>query len=331
MSAVVSSDHRQNNFYRISILLFASILFVCDSFTDGRDFNYRDLRLLIRNNNRSSSIESENDDYDRLNERTRTVLSRSTSEDSITSLTTHSKEQEEQEEQKEQEKKKKKKKKVGKTTLESFDVEKISNARLEPNKENLKFIFIEGFIDREKLREILRDFPRALDSTTLANKKNVEKKDVVKTGQVRGAYKQLLNDVESDLFRDYVGSKLGISLKGWFNRVSLRGACDPNPCGGLDSIHVDHVAKAVSVLIYLNEDELDRTDFHGGDLLFLKSKKSLDDENVVARIPSYNGNIVAFRNFRNVKGQKEAIHGLREFRGLRRAVQVNWCKTKTCQ
>ena len=215
--------------------------------------------------------------------------------------------------------------------ITSFDIAKIEQSDLMPNPEKLKFIVVENLIEREKLREILNDFPPALDSTTLANKKNVEKKDVLKTGQVKGTYAELLKDVESDAFRDAVGAKLGINLKGWHNRVTLRGACEPNPCGGMDSIHVDHKAKAVSVLIYLNEETLDETDYHGGDLLFLRNKKSLDDANIVARVPSFGGTMVAFRNYRNVKGQKEAIHGLRPFTGKRRAVQVNWCKSKTCQ
>jgi len=113
--------------------------------------------------------------------------------------------------------------------LSSFDIAKIERSDLMPNPEKLKFIVIENLIDRDKLREILNDFPPALDSTTLANKKNVEKKDVLKTGQVKGTYAELLKDVESDAFRDAVGAKLGINLKGWHNRVTLRGACEPNP------------------------------------------------------------------------------------------------------
>ena len=138
-------------------------------------------------------------------------------------------------------------------TLNSFDIAKIERSELTPNSENLKFFIVEGLIEREKLREILNDFPPALDSTTLANKKNVEKRDVLKTGQVKGTYAELLKDVESDAFRDAVGEKLGVKLKGWYNRVTLRGACEPNSCGSMNSIHVDHQAKAVSVLIYLNE------------------------------------------------------------------------------
>ena len=55
-----------------------------------------------------------------------------------------------------------------------------------------------------------------------------------------------------------MGEKLGVKLKGWYNRVTLRGACEPNSCGGMNSIHVDHQAKAVSVLIYLNEETFRR-------------------------------------------------------------------------
>ena len=86
-------------------------------------------------------------------------------------------------------------------TLNSFDIAKIERSELTPNSENLKFFIVEGLIEREKLREILNDFPPALDSTTLANKKNVEKRDVLKTGQVKGTYAELLKDVESDAFK----------------------------------------------------------------------------------------------------------------------------------
>ena len=192
-------------------------------------------------------------------------------------------------------------------SLKSFDIAKIAQSKLEPNSENLKFIVIEGLIEGEKLREILNDFPPALDSTTLANKKNVEKRDVLKTGQVKGTYAELLKDVESDAFRDAVGAKFGINLKGWHNRVTLRGACEPNPCGGMDSIHVDHKAKAVSILIYLNENTLDETDYHGGDLLFLKNKKSLDDANVVARVPSFGGTKIGRAHVRTPVTEKSRM------------------------
>ena len=51
-------------------------------------------------------------------------------------------------------------------TLNSFDIAKIERSELTPNSESLKFFIVEGLIEREKLREILNDFPPALDSTT---------------------------------------------------------------------------------------------------------------------------------------------------------------------
>ena len=71
--------------------------------------------------------------------------------------------------------------------ITSFDIAKIEQSDLMPNPEKLKFIVVENLIEREKLREILNDFPPALDSTTLANKKNVEKKDWTGERDVRGA------------------------------------------------------------------------------------------------------------------------------------------------
>tara|TARA_B110000046_G_C12846262_1_gene335794 strand:- start:350 stop:673 length:324 start_codon:yes stop_codon:yes gene_type:complete len=47
--------------------------------------------------------------------------------------------------------------------LSSFDIAKIEQSDLMPNPEKLKFIVVENLIEREKLREILNDFPPALD------------------------------------------------------------------------------------------------------------------------------------------------------------------------
>ena len=48
--------------------------------------------------------------------------------------------------------------------ITSFDIAKIEQSDLMPNPEKLKFIVVENLIEREKLREILNDFPPALDS-----------------------------------------------------------------------------------------------------------------------------------------------------------------------
>ena len=98
----------------------------------------------------------------------------------------------------------------------------------------------------------------------------------------------------------------------------------------MNSIHVDHQAKAVSVLIYLNEETLDDSDYHGGDLLFLKNKKVWTiPTSSLACLPL----VALWLPFETIARPraKKAIHGLRPFKGKRRAVQVNWCKSKTCQ
>ena len=83
------------------------------------------------------------------------------------------------------------------------------------------------------------------------------------------------------------------------------------------------------MLIYLNED-WPRNET-GGHLLLLRTKKSLGNSSVIAEVPSYQGNMIAFYNERNVRKKNQWVwHGLREYVGLRRALQINYCTTKSC-
>lgn len=107
---------------------------------------------------------------------------------------------------------------------------------------------------------------------------SAQERDVRATGQVKGAYAKLIEDAKSPAFRAAVGAKVGMDLSKAFTRVTLRGACQPKPCGGVKSIHVDHVMKMVSILMYLNEDWPAGEEGAGGHLLLLKKppKKGLD-------------------------------------------------------
>jgi hypothetical protein len=55
----------------------------------------------------------------------------------------------------------------------------------------------------------------------------------------------------------------------------------------------------------------------------------LEDDNVYDEVKSYGGNMVVFVNNRSPKANW-VWHGLRHYVGLRRAIQINYCKTKTC-
>lgn len=55
----------------------------------------------------------------------------------------------------------------------------------------------------------------------------------------------------------------------------------------------------------------------------------LEDGNVYDEVKSYGGNMVVFVNDRSPKANW-VWHGLRHYVGLRRAIQINYCKTKTC-
>ena len=220
----------------------------------------------------------------------------------------------------------------GKGRVTSFDLAKMERTPLKT--EPFKYLVVEQMIPPTRLKQILDDFPPALLSTALANKKNVEERDVRATGQVKGAYERLIKDAKSPEFRAAVGEKIGMDLSKAYTRITLRGACQPKPCGGIKSIHVDHHMKMVSILMYLNEDWPTGEAGEGGHLLLLKkpSRKGSDpfvDTNVYDEVKSYGGNMVLFVNDRSPKANW-VWHGLKDYKGLRRAIQINYCKTKTC-
>ena len=185
-----------------------------------------------------------------------------------------------------------------------------------------RHVLVEQFVPPEALRDINRDFPKALMSTEFASRKNVEEVDVVKTGQVKGSYAALLKAVRAKELRDALSAKLRMDLSGTSTRVTLRGACRPKPCGGPGSIHTDSKCKVVSALIYLN---LPNATDHGNLLLLSGSGRSKPGLGAVAvEVPSFGGNLVAFRN------APTAWHALRPFVGVRRAVQVNFENAARC-
>jgi len=122
------------------------------------------------------------------------------------------------------------------------------------------------------------------------------------------ALKALVEDLESDRFRDLMGRVFGIDLEGKPVLVTLRGHC-----GSQDGkIHTDSESKILSILLYLNPDWTGPD----GELRMLRSETDLDD--YAAQIPAGMGSIVAFRRSEN------SWHGHTLFHGERRVLQINY-------
>ncbi len=121
------------------------------------------------------------------------------------------------------------------------------------------------------------------------------------------AFAQLLEELQSDAFRDAVGEKFSVNLTGMPTMISVRGMC-----GAKDGrVHTDTESKILSLLLYMNP----AWEKDGGRLRLLRSE-NIDD--VATEVPPVAGTLLIFRRTDN------SFHGHKQFIGLRKVVQLNW-------
>lgn len=184
--------------------------------------------------------------------------------------------------------------------MKTLDLEAFRAARLE--REPFDYLILPGFVKAEAREAINRDYPHVPDLGSFP----VER---VKYGS---AFKELLDDLESDEFRSAFEEKFGLDLSGRPTTITVRGRC-----GTRDGfIHTDSASKIITVLLYMNNS----WEAQGGRLRLLRSGTDIED--VVAEVPPLEGTLVAFRRGDN------SWHGHNQFIGERRVIQFNWVTDK---
>lgn len=182
----------------------------------------------------------------------------------------------------------------------TMDLEAFRAAPLE--REPFEYMILPGFVKAETREAINRDYPQVPDLGSFP----VER---VKYGS---AFKELLDDLESDEFRAAFEEKFGLDLRGRPTTITVRGRC-----GTRDGfIHTDSASKIITVLLYMNNS----WEAQGGRLRLLRSGTDIED--VVAEVPPLEGTLVAFRRSDN------SWHGHKQFIGERRVIQFNWVTDK---
>ncbi len=180
--------------------------------------------------------------------------------------------------------------------LSMLDLDKFNAATLV--KEPFEYLILPGFLRPEMLAAISRDFPNIAKPGSFP----------VETLQFGGAFRELLNELESDTFRHAVEQKFGLDLTGRPTIITVRGHTDETD----GRIHTDSRTKIITMLIYFNEDWHES----GGRLRLLRS--STDMEDYVAEVEPSIGTLLAFRR------SDHSWHGHKPFVGPRRAIQLNW-------
>ena len=182
------------------------------------------------------------------------------------------------------------------TTVKTLDVAKFEQTPLQ--RTPFDYLIVPAFVRPDAIAAIGRDYPPVPDVGSFPLER-------VKYGP---AFKDLVDDLESDEFRAAFEKKFDIDLAGRPTTITVRGRCGTRD----GNIHTDSTSKIITVLLYMN----DAWEADGGRLRLLRRGDNLED--VVAEVPPVQGTLVAFRRSNN------SWHGHKPFIGPRRVIQFNW-------
>jgi SM-20-related protein len=164
--------------------------------------------------------------------------------------------------------------------------------------EPFQYLVVPGFVRPEAAAKIIRDYPVIAESGSFP----------VAQVSYGPAFREFLDEMEADEFREAFEEKFGLDLSGRPTTITVRGRCSPKD----GRIHTDTKSKIITILIYLNGE----WEHPGGRLRLLRSADDL--ENMILEVPPNQGTLLAFRRAEN------SWHGHKPFSGERRVIQFNW-------
>ena len=168
--------------------------------------------------------------------------------------------------------------------------------------EPFQHLIVSGFIGPDSLAAINADYPKISSSGSFPV-------DQVSFGP---AFQHMLDELESDEFREAFEQKFGLDLSDRPTVTTVRGRCDLSD----GRIHTNSTSKIITVLIYMNESWEEA----GGRLRLLRSAKNLSD--IIVEVPPVAGTLLAFKRSNN------SWHGHEPFTGERRVIQFNWSRRR---
>lgn len=185
--------------------------------------------------------------------------------------------------------------------LSVLNTEAVRQARL--SHEPYDWFLGSGILKQDAIEELKRDFP-----------------DITKPGyltvdevQLKGRFKTLIDELESDEFSRELSKKFGIDLTPYPRLTTIMKRSQPK----YGAIHTDGPSKVMTMLVYMN-DEWQQDE--GGRLRVLYDEKKF--EPYALEVPPTMGTMFAFLR------SDHSWHGHRPFAGERRVVQIAWVKSQ---
>lgn len=169
-------------------------------------------------------------------------------------------------------------------------------------KEPYEHIVVPGFVRRELLPAIARDYPEIGDTGSHP----LENLDAGPT------FAAFWKEIQSDEFRSHFARKFCVDLTGHPMMATAREYIEASD----GAIHTDSKTKVITILFYFNEE----WPHEGGRLRILRSATDLED--YADEVAPLDGLMLAFRR------SEKSFHGHKPHSGHRRMVQIHWVDPK---
>jgi disulfide oxidoreductase YuzD len=182
-------------------------------------------------------------------------------------------------------------------TLSVLNPDAVRNAPL--SKDPYSFFLGSGILKEDAIPELKRDFP------------NITKPGYLTVDEVdlKGKFKTLIDEIESDEFSTVLSEKFGINLNQYPRLTTIRKLSQAKD----GRIHTDGPSKVMTMLIYMNDEwQADGS----GRLRVLYDEKNF--EPYAAEVPPTMGTVFGFLRSDN------SWHGHQPFAGERKVVQTAW-------
>lgn len=166
-----------------------------------------------------------------------------------------------------------------------------------------EYFVVPNFVRAAAFDKVVADFP------PIASTGSIPPSEL----PIRGAFEQLLREMEGPAFREAIEEKFGLDLSSRPTMITVRGNCARTN----GKIHTDTASKIITVLLYLNQE----WDKDGGRLRILRSPSDLND--AAEEVSPNGGTLLVFRR------SEKSWHGHEPFEGPRRAIQLNWVTDDT--
>jgi hypothetical protein len=182
-------------------------------------------------------------------------------------------------------------------TLSILNADAVRNAPL--SREPYSFFLGSGVLKEETIPDLKRDFP------------NITKPGYLTVDEVdlKGKFKTLIDEIESDEFSSVLSEKFGINLNQYPRLTTIRKLSQAKD----GRIHTDGPSKVMTLLIYMNDEwQADGS----GRLRVLYDENNF--EPYAAEVPPTMGTVFGFLRSDN------SWHGHQPFAGERKVVQTAW-------